>query len=73
MATRRSQQTGRRKGALHVPDAVVQAIASVVSYCWRDESADFQGRTPEERNGHVFRDLVVIRRWLNRNDVQTKN
>ena len=63
------RQRKTRHGAIHAPESVLNAVASLVSYNWKDEFRDFQGRTPEERNGHVFRDLVVLRRWLRRNDV----
>lgn len=70
---RREHRQSARRGAAHTPQAVVDAIAQVVAYLWREEAADYQGRETGERRGHIFRDLVVIRRWLKRNSVPTDN
>lgn len=72
MRARFMRQGKARCGARYIPEQTVRAIAALVDYLWNDELQDFQGRTPEARNGHVFRDLVIIRRWLKRIDVSTK-
>jgi hypothetical protein len=63
----------RKVGAIYIPEQTTRSVAALVEYLWSDELQDFQGRTPEARNGHVFRDLVIIRRWLKRIGVSTKN
>ncbi|MCY2990844.1 MAG: hypothetical protein NTY19_23650 [Planctomycetota bacterium] len=73
MRTHRPQPSRPRRGAIYAPDRVVQAVAAFLAYCWEDEAHDYQARTPQARNGHVFRDLLVIRRWLRRNDVSEEN
>jgi hypothetical protein len=62
---RESRGAQRQKaGAIRIPFAVLKAVKELVLYCWREEYRDFQSRLPHERAGHVYRSLVVIRRWL---------
>ena len=69
MRPNRPHQFRARRGAIYAPDGVVRAVAALLAYCWDDEAHDYQARPPQARSGHVFRDLLVIRRWLKRNDV----
>ena len=62
-----------RQGAPRIPLTVLRAIEAIVSYLWNDEFTDYQARTKEARNGHVFRDLLVVRRFLKKIDVTDKN
>ena len=62
-----------RQGAARIPLTVVRAIEAIVTYLWNDEFTDYQARTKEDRNGHVFRDLLVVRRFLKKIDVADKN
>lgn len=46
---------------------LVEAIASLVAYNWPDEEDDYNHEALEEgnsREGHIFRDLMTIQRWL---------
>ena len=46
---------------------VVSAIASLVDYNWADEERDYNTEALEpgnSREGHIFRSIVLIRRWL---------
>lgn len=61
-----------RQGAARIPLTVVRAIEAIVNYLWNDEFVDYQARTKEARNGHVFRDLLVVRRFLQKIDVADK-
>ncbi len=61
-----------RRGAPRVPLSVLKAIQEIVDYCWNEEFIDYSSRTKEDRNGHVFRDLLVVRRYLHRIGVETK-
>lgn len=54
----------RQSGAARLPLSVLLAVKKLVEYCWREEFRDYQTRSPQERVGHVFRLLLVIRRWL---------
>lgn len=62
-----------RQGAPRIPLTVLRAIEAIVQYLWNDEFTDYQARTKEARNGHVFRDLLVVRRFLKKIDVADKN
>lgn len=63
-----------RQGAARIPLTVVRAIEAIVTYLWNDEFTDYQARqTKEDRNGHVFRDLLIVRRFLKRIDGTDKN
>jgi hypothetical protein len=66
MRANSKRPAARRHGAQYVPENVVRAIATVVTYCWSDELHDYQSRPMQERNTHIFRDLASIRRWLKR-------
>lgn len=61
-----SSKTDRKQGALRVPAAVVESIESIVQYLWTDEFRDYQSRTVEDRESHVFKDLLRVRRFLNK-------
>lgn len=61
-----SSKTERKQGALRVPTAVVESIESIVQYLWTDEFSDYQSRTAEDRESHVFKDLLRVRRFLNK-------
>jgi hypothetical protein len=46
-------------------DEVAQALSRVVDYLWQDEMAGFAETSPaEDREGHVFLSLRLVRRWL---------
>ncbi len=62
-----------RQGAPRIPLTVVRAVQALVDYLWSDEFADYSARTKEARTGHVFRDLLVVRRFLKKIDVADKN
>ena len=55
-----------RQGAPRIPLNVLQAIQEIVDYCWNDEFIDYSSRAKEDRDGHVFRDLLIVRRYLTR-------
>lgn len=59
-------ESERKKGALRVPHAVIVSIESILNFLWEDEFRDYQSRAIEARKGHVFRDLLVVRRYLNK-------
>lgn len=56
----------QRQGAPRIPLSVLKAIQEIVDYCWNDEFMDYTSRAKENRNGHVFRDLLIVRRYLKR-------
>lgn len=56
----------QRQGAPRIPLSVLKAIQEIVDYCWNDEFMDYTSRAKENRNGHVFRDLLIVRRYLTR-------
>lgn len=60
------EKNTERRGAPRVPLSVLNAIQEVVDYCWNDEFIDYSSRAKEDRNGHVFRDLLIVRRYLKR-------
>ena len=63
----------QRQGAPRIPLSVLKAIQEIVDYCWNDEFMDYTSRAKEDRNGHVFRDLLIVRRYLKRIGVVGKN
>lgn len=60
----------KRLGATRMSKHVLQSIQAIVTYLWDDEFQDYTSRTKTERNGHVFRDLLIVRRFLKKNDVE---
>ena len=56
----------QRQGAPRIPLSVLKAIQEIVDYCWNDEFIDYSSRAKENRDGHVFRDLLIVRRYLTR-------
>ena len=49
------------------PRGIVRAISNLVTYNWADEEADYNTVALEpgnSREGHIFRDLMLIQRWL---------
>lgn len=42
------------------------ALQRVVSYLWADEAVDYHALPTESRAGHVFEDLLCLKRWLRR-------
>lgn len=56
----------QRQGAPRIPLSVLKAIQEIVDYCWNDEFIDYSSRAKEDRHGHVFRDLLIVRRYLTR-------
>lgn len=54
---------GCRRG-LSLPENVEQAIEELLDYLWDDERKDFSEADDELGECHVFRSLVLIRRWL---------
>ena len=56
----------QRQGAPRIPLSVLKAIHEIVDYCWNDEFIDYSSRAKENRDGHVFRDLLIVRRYLTR-------
>ena len=63
----------QRQGAPRIPLSVQKAIQEIVDYCWNDEFMDYTSRAKEDRDGHVFRDLLIVRRYLKRIGVVSKN
>ncbi len=61
-----SSKTDRKQGALRVPAAVVESIENVLLQYFGDELRDYQSRTVEDRESHVFKDLLRVRRFLNK-------
>ncbi len=53
-----------RKGAARIPWHVARAMLAILDYLWSDEFTDYQSRTVDARNGHVFRDLLIVRKFL---------
>ncbi len=56
----------RRRGAARIPWHIAQAMHAIVLYLWDDEFTDYQARTKQERVSHVYRDLMRVRRFLER-------
>jgi len=56
----------QRQGAPRIPLNVLKAIQEIVDYCFNEEFIDYSSRAKEDRNGHVFRDLLIVRRYLTR-------
>ena len=48
-----------------LPADVRAAIEHVVDYLWDDERSDFESRTADDRDGHVFESLREVQSWLN--------
>lgn len=49
------------------PRTIVRAISNLVAYNWADEESDYNHEALEpgnSREGHIFRDLMLIQRWL---------
>lgn len=44
---------------------LTDSLQKVVDYLWSDEERDFEACPPDQRQGHVFASLRVVRRWLN--------
>ncbi len=63
----------QREGAQRIPLSVLKAIQAIVDYCFNDEFEDYTSRDRSARNGHVFRDLLIVRRYLKRIGVVDKN
>jgi len=49
---------------LRSPEAA--SLHRVLRYLWEEERSDFLSRPREERVGHIYPHLVVLRRWLKR-------
>ena len=50
-----------------VSPALLEALDAVLDYLWQDERLDYLGTRQTDREasrGHIFRQLKVIRRWL---------
>lgn len=56
----------QRRGAPRIPLSVLKAIQEIVDYLWNDEFMDYSARTKDDRDGHVFRECLKVRRFLNR-------
>lgn len=56
----------KKSGAMRIPISVVNSMESIIDYLWSDEFQDYQSRTPEARKMHVFRDILRVRRFLNK-------
>ena len=62
----------KREGAARIPLHVARSMLAILDYLWTDEFTDYQARTRETRNGHVFRDLLTVRRFLQKIGVANK-
>lgn len=48
-------------------EKLIEAIASLVIYNWKDEETDYSTAALEEgnsREGHIFESLMLVRKWL---------
>lgn len=43
---------------------VIDAVTAIVDYLYADERAHFLGLPSDERDGHVFVELLVVSAWL---------
>lgn len=43
---------------------VLDAVTAIVDYLYDDERAHFLGSPSDEREGHIFVDLLVVSAWL---------
>ena len=50
--------------AVIVPEEVCSSLWQVLDYLWEDEKEDYQGRLPEDREGHLFEALTCISEWM---------
>lgn len=62
----------RRAGAARLPWHIAQAMEAIVEYLFDDEFTDYQARPKQERNGHVFRDLLRVKGYLTKIGVVTE-
>ncbi|GAA2679067.1 hypothetical protein GCM10010428_44000 [Actinosynnema pretiosum subsp. pretiosum] len=70
--TRRTFMSHTPQSARIAPPEIVASIAAVVDYNWDAEQADHQEQSPQDRPGHVFNALTVIRGWLDAVDDLTQ-
>jgi hypothetical protein len=47
-----------------VPDEVLKAARQLIDYLWYDELRDFLAADTKMREEHIFRELLVLIRWL---------
>ncbi|MEX2171052.1 MAG: hypothetical protein WD851_17165 [Pirellulales bacterium] len=50
--------------ATNLPDPIHKAIDSILDYLWDDEARGYRASSKSEREGHIFAELMTIRRWL---------
>jgi hypothetical protein len=46
------------------PEYLAEAMTAILDYLWQDEVRDYLAKSREERQGHIFSHLVIIRQWL---------
>lgn len=62
----------QRRGAARIPKHIAEAMHAIVLYLWDDEFTDYQARTKQERDGHVYRDLLRVEAFLRKIGVVTE-
>ena len=60
----------KRKGTARIPKLIRDAIAAIVAHYWDDEFQHYVSIPRDERKKtpHVFEDLRLVSRWLDRGD-----
>ncbi len=46
-------------------NSVREAMQRILNYNWADERADYEDQREEDRNNHIFNDLVTVQEYLN--------
>ena len=60
----------KRKGTARIPKLIRDAMAAIVAHYWDDEFQHYVSipRNERKKTPHVFEDLRLVSRWLDRGD-----
>ena len=48
-----------------IPEDVYYSLYQIIDQLWEDEKENYEGRSPEDKDGHLFEALTCIGEWLN--------
>jgi hypothetical protein len=47
-----------------IPTEVARSLEMLIEYLWPEESLDYELSSPQDRDRHIFKDVMVVNRWL---------
>lgn len=47
-----------------IPPEVAHSLEMLIEYLWPEESLDYELSSQQDRDRHIFNDVMVVDRWL---------